>query len=489
MKALKLPVTTGASELASDSDDARGEPRPTQPRLLQTSAVAVLVLAAAIVAAPLAGHIDDTDAQLYRVVVRHMVEDGAWVDLRYLPDAHPEFREHLPFGFWPKAAVVHVFGMGGLAPLNAMFTLTTIGLVGWAASRLLSARAAVVAMLVLALTETFIVYGGRPRLDPLLVMLSFGAALPFAQRIPTRRGLALASCAAAAAVLVKGPFGLVALIAASAARALVTRSFRGLWLGALAAIISVLPLGAFLLWDRTAAGGTWWTGYVENQVLASAAGARTDGATHVLFPLATIAGRFWPGLPLVLVGVIVAITGRGPRVTASRVIALWSVLTIAALCVPSRKIWNHALVAYPTLALLAAAGAETWLERIQSERWSSTARRALVATAAVAVVGSLLGAGRLLLPAPCIVQGELAAELARFTPGTHVAVVSEQPSWKTIASLADERGLYGRPTSRADDVRAHEVAILVTDGLATSLPPHWITVERGRGWSLAVRGP
>lgn len=45
-------------------------------------------------------HTDLGDSQLYQVVSRHMAEDGTWLAPRYLPDVHPRFFEHLPFGLW-----------------------------------------------------------------------------------------------------------------------------------------------------------------------------------------------------------------------------------------------------------------------------------------------------------------------------------------------------------------------------------------------------
>ena len=64
----------------------------------RTAAGLALLLASAALVPPWTGHVDDTDAQLYQVVARHMVEDGRWLDLRYWPGVHPVFREHLPFG-------------------------------------------------------------------------------------------------------------------------------------------------------------------------------------------------------------------------------------------------------------------------------------------------------------------------------------------------------------------------------------------------------
>src|SRR5687767_8530330 len=160
---------------------------------------AAFVLAIALVTAPWAGHVDDSDAQLYQVVARHMVEDGTWTELRYLPTVYPRFREHLPFGLWPYAAAIRILGEGALAPLGGLWTLATVALVGWLGTRLLGARAGLAAMLVLATTESFFAYGGRSKLDPPLVLLATLGATPLLLGRTGLGGLLLATGAGAAA--------------------------------------------------------------------------------------------------------------------------------------------------------------------------------------------------------------------------------------------------------------------------------------------------
>ncbi|HET9450879.1 MAG TPA: glycosyltransferase family 39 protein, partial [Aggregicoccus sp.] len=259
------------------------------------------LLAAALLAAPWAGHVDDTDAQLYQVVARHMVEDGTWTDLRYLPDVHAQFREHLPFGLWPMALAIRLGGEGWLAPLTALWSLGILLVTAWLGRRLLGRGEALVAVLVLALCESFFRYGGRPRLDPPLVLFSLLAAAPLLLPRLRARGWALATLAGAVAALIKGPFGVLPLLAVTAATAWEARSWRRLLAGGLAAALALLPVAAFLARNHVAGDGSWWEGYGRHQLLASASGARADGALQWWFPLTTIARRFWPGFPLLLV--------------------------------------------------------------------------------------------------------------------------------------------------------------------------------------------
>jgi hypothetical protein len=80
--------------------------------------------------------VDDIDAQLCRVVARNLAKDHAWFDLRYLPSLHPVFREHLPFGFWPAAAALRVFGEWAVDPLYAAMMLGAIACAGGIARRI-----------------------------------------------------------------------------------------------------------------------------------------------------------------------------------------------------------------------------------------------------------------------------------------------------------------------------------------------------------------
>src|SRR5438309_1094532 len=64
-------------------------------RATSTALAAAVALGAALLVAPWAGHLDDTDAHLYTVVARKLAESRAWLDPAYLDHLYPHFREHL----------------------------------------------------------------------------------------------------------------------------------------------------------------------------------------------------------------------------------------------------------------------------------------------------------------------------------------------------------------------------------------------------------
>lgn len=448
---------------------------------------AVLVTSAALLAAPWFGHNDDTDAQLYQVVIRKMARSGNWLDPSYLDDVYPHFREHLPFGLWPFVIAVRIFGEGSLGFVGGLWCLLTAAGTFWLARRLFGLWPAAVAALILAATENFFLYGARSRLDPLLVLLANGAALPFLLGATRRRSYWLGGAAAAAAVLIKGPFGLVPWVAAATARAVSDRSLRPLVIGFAGALLATLPLALFLLSDRFAGDGSWWEGYVRGQLLASATGERTDGALAWWQPLRSIAGRFWPGFPLMLIAAVRTLASW--KESKSRVELVFSTMVLAALCVPARKEWNHLLIAYPGMALLASVsllGAERWLDRRKI-------RNGLVAGCALLAVGAWLAAPLLqrkaLSSPPCVGSSEFAAYLNDVPAGTPILVVSSPTHWRTLASLAAERGLESQARDTLPPASESSAALAQVE--EALLPPKprldWEELARARGWVLLRR--
>ncbi len=431
-----------------------------------------LVATAALVAAPWRGHVDDVDAQVYLVLARHLAADRAWFDLRYLPDVWPVFREHLPFGLWPAAAAIRFGAEWAVGPVYAAITLGTVALAGAIATALGGRWAGVAASLLLGTCESIWQYGGRPLFDPPL--LFFATAAAGAVLLPRPRFVWAAGCAAAA-VLIKGPFGLVPLISCVAARALIEGSPRFFARGAAASVGATLPAAVFLLWDRWAGTGTWWNGYFEAQLAASAAGTRSDGIAAWWFPLAVVAGRFWPGMALVPLAV-----WRARRDQGLRVLAVASVLSLALLTLPHRKWGNHAYVVFPLLAVLCGVAAAPWAERLLTRRG---ALYALAGAALAAWVASLAGAGRWVLQPPCVVSLEFARQLDAVPAGSHVLVVSSRLEEPIIAELASERGYVPRPASALPD-RADRPAALARDEIPVR--PAWRVVARARGWSLLI---
>ena len=463
----------------------------------RTAAGLALVIATAVLIAPWGGHVDDTDAQLYQVVARHMVQDGRWLDLRYLSDVHAQFREHLPFGFWPWAAAIRLGGERALAPLAGLFTFCTLLLVAFVGKRLGGWSMATVALLVLGTTESFILYGDRPRLDPLLLLLVVASLAPVLAFPPTARRWLLAAVCAALGALVKGPFGLLPFLAAGLAVAWESRSIR--WAGAAAGLtaLAAVPVAAFLLSDEVWGQGTWWKGYFDVQLLASATGERFDGLEPPWFPFTTVARRFWPGLPLVALGLLRAAgwpkqldPSVPPTPRLARRLALTVLLILLGLAIPERKIWHHALVAYPVLALLAGAGAAPFLKRwLSTEGRRRGALAALAALAALSVAFVAVGGGAWVWK-PCVLAAEFREDFDRLAPGDAVLVVSDPTHWRMVAGLAAERQLEPFLERRVAEGADHGARLaLVEKHLlpAGALPLPWQEVGVARGWVLLRR--
>ncbi len=447
-------------------------------------------------------HTDLGDSQLYQVVSRHMVEDGSWLSLRYLPDVHARFFEHLPFGFWPFALVIRLFGEPALRPLCAAFSLGTLLLTGTVARRAAGTWAGVTAMLVLAFPDGFFIRGGHPFLEPLLLLLATGSAVPLLLGVPRPRDWLVCGLLAAAACAVKGPFGLLPFAGAAVARAFVERSWKVLIVGTLVGIAAAVPTVLFLVLNAE-----WWEGYVRHQVLASATGARTDGQLSWYIPFRTLGSRFWPGLPLLAAGAVLAL-GRPARALrallpegtrdaagvrrSAQVLLLASLFILTALCIPGRKVWNHSLVAFPLLAMLVGVGLGPWLEaRLASPARERRARLGLAVFALGVLVASAAGAGRLLFPRPCPAAGPLAPALADVPAGANVLVVSPRPEWTTVAAFAVERRwlpwrLTELSPERTPGGPSEARVAFVADGAPVS-EPGWHEVGRDGRWRLLRR--
>lgn len=461
-------------------------PRPSWTTRL---AWAVLLLAAGVISIPWSGHVDDVDAQFYRVLTRHMVEDHTWFNLRFLPRLFPTFREHVPFGFWPWVVVDRAFGEGALGPLSGLFTLATLFLVVRLGRRLGGNALAVPAALVLVATDSFLLIGGRSRLDPLLYLFTTASMLPvLGDEAPTLRRWILGAAFAAAGALVKGPFGLLPYAAAVSSVALQQRSGRWLLAGAGLTLAAAAPVGAFLLWQRFRGDGTWWSLYVEAQLVASALGDRPTGHRPPWFPLQTLLTRFWPGLPVVFLGMWRIVRGQASR--GERRVLIAAVLILLGLALPGRKVWNHTLVVYPLLALVAGSGVAPWVRSWVRARPDRAPRLTAIlgGMAAVALMLSVLGIGRWFYR-PCVVSTEFAPALARLSPGDRIAVLALLEPWGMISIVATETPYLPEPAFQPDWSEATGPrAMLVRDDTPLGpIPPPWKVVARARSWTLLER--
>ena len=163
----------------------------------------------------------------------------------------------------------------------------------------------------------------------------------------------------------KGPFGPLPLAGAVVARAIVDRRWRTLLVGGCVLLVAAAPVAAFLYTHPD-----WWSGYGVHQVLDSLTGVRQDGSSHPLYALRSIAGRFWPYLPLLVPAIVVAL-GRPRRWSekllegsestddvkrACRLMLIATAVVIFGLSLPQRKIWHHVLLVYPFLSILIGLG-------------------------------------------------------------------------------------------------------------------------------------
>ena len=439
-------------------------------------------------------HTDVGNAQLYRTITRHLVEDGSWVHLRYLRGVGTPFFDHLPTAFWPFAFVWRNFGEGALIPLCALLSLLTVGVAGEIARRLAGPWAGIAAMLILATTEKFFFQTSYPTLDPVLLPLASLAALFFLTGPLNPRALFLTFLCAAAATAVKGPFGCVPLFGAIVGRAVVEKSWRTLFAGAAVGLLAVLPVGLFL-WTHD----DWWHGYVGTQLFPSLTGARTDGRMNHWYAARSIAGRFWPWFFLAVPAAVIALQwpkrfftwlspdeASSPRYThAAKLLGSACLAMTAALSVPSRQIWHHTLVTYPLLsAFCAVAIAPRLTQWLTSPLAQQRGLLGLSMLCVLCIAASVGGLDKVLMAPPCVLATDLAPALNRLSPGTSVLV--PVADWDILSCLAAERRLEPWLVQSLDEGSLDVKWALVPER-EWHHPAQWRQVASGRGWVLAQR--
>jgi 4-amino-4-deoxy-L-arabinose transferase-like glycosyltransferase len=379
---------------------------------------AILLIALAMLLAPASsGHVDDLDAQLHRVIVKNMVARGDWLDLSIVPGYGAHFRDHLPFAFWAPAALTAVFGPRSMELIEVFFSLGTVAVVLFAGRRLLGPGAGLAAALVLSLTEAFWHWGGRVLPDPFLWLCATASAvLVLDKEVSIARWL-VASLLAAAAAMVKGPFGLAPLACAATASAVIDKSPRKLFIGASMTLLATIPVAGFLFVDARWLHLGWWEGYGRDQLFASALGLRKDGAGGGRFyPFWITLHRFWPGFPLLIPAAFAAFSSDRKRIV--RAIWCWCLLLLFVLCLPARKWGTHTVVAFPALALLAGAGAGRFLEFWPAHQPASQRLSIGMAVLAITLLtADAFGLGRLVQRPPCAVATTLGKYWSPYRKG------------------------------------------------------------------------
>jgi 4-amino-4-deoxy-L-arabinose transferase-like glycosyltransferase len=429
-------------------------------------------------------HVDDGDADLYTVVVRHLVEDGTWHRLRFTSGVFPHFFEHPPLYFWVEALALKLGSEAVLPWLGVACGLGTLAVAFGFGRWLLGTPAAFLGVLTLVATESFVRYQGRALLDPPLVLLST-AAFAVLVRAPDRVSMnMLAGLVAGVGVLVKGPPALGAPLAGLLALALLGSLSPARWARtALIVGVSAAALPALLLLYDSAHGGGWWEGYVLHQVVDSFTGRRRDGVTSHAHVLKSLWGRFWPGLPFALYAMARAVRDAPSR---RRVLALlaWAGLYVAAFSSTGRSSWYYVLPAYVPLALLAGQGAAELLQRLGARVEQGLLRGAVVFGYGGAVVAFLLPSS-LVGPRQCEIAPIVEAAKAE-PPGAPVYLVASQADLHLAGLVAGHTRrdvvLLAPSLLESGGGDLPSDAVVVVQG--TQVPSSWRPLARRPAWEV-----
>jgi 4-amino-4-deoxy-L-arabinose transferase-like glycosyltransferase len=447
---------------------------------------AILVVSLALLLCPFAGHVDDVDAQVYEVVAANMARDGSWLDLRFLPSYWPQFREHLPFGFWPAALAIRFLRRGGGWIPYAGASLLTVLTVWWTGRRIGGSTAGLLSALILSVTEVFWQYGARVLLEPFLLFFATASAAVALADEPQLGSCAKAAAWSALAVLIKGPFGLVPLVGSIIGSAFAERSARRLAWGALAVLLAVIPVAAFLVLDN-AHGGSWYRGYLVAQLTASARGSRQDGVFLWWFPVRVIVGRFWPALLGVFVAVVLLGRGRDDERRSLARLLISCAVMVFLLCLPARKWGNHTYVALPVFSVCAGLGLSRALELYGFVRPRLIS--AVLWIAAVTVtVASARGAGRLVLRSPCVVSTAFKEPLGILPAGAAVVILGSEGAFPVLCDLASETNLAPRVLTQWGPRSFVGVSALVVRAPTPAIPG-FTAVAEAQGWVLMIAEP
>lgn len=473
------------------SSEASSPPAPTAASaLLSTTRLmrnglernAPLVALALVLSGYLFGHVDDVDALLYGVMADNIVASGEPFHLRWTPTQLTSFHDHLPVPIWLLALSRSFLGVMGTRVLYTAFIVLTWWLVLRLARRHGLGREAWSGLWLIPATESFLATITAPRIEQPLLLL-FMLSLWLADSASPVRTL-LSALSAGLVLLLRMPMGL-ALMALVPALLAVQRLREGRSLGwrdaaralAFAVTVLLLPL-AFHLADVLWGAGQAWPGYLKAQVFASLTGARADGRPSHLAPVLSLISRFWPGLPFLVLGGVLAVRQRVAREPFVAFLFLWAAVIIGGLSLGRRHIPHHSWPAWPTLILLAGIGL-VWLRDRGGERlarWSRPAQGALFAGAgAFAVWAAVVHA-----PSRCdVLQASQRLRLQEYCPRVAVASRDANPNWWVGNKVVEHLGrdiLFFGPTDGPEP------------GACPQLIAAPASIAPGEGWRLLQEG-
>jgi 4-amino-4-deoxy-L-arabinose transferase-like glycosyltransferase len=468
-----------------------GPPSPAERRR-DLTLLALLYLALVV---PYAlGHVDDVDSVTYRVITRHLLEDGTPFRLRFLSTWLPRFTEHPPFMFWVWAAATRLMGEWSLPWIAVLCGLGTTLATYLGGVPLVGRRAAFLGGAFLCATESFFRTHANVTLDPPLTLAFVGSTLLLLNARGRWSWLVAGGLAAGVGALVKGPPAWGAPFAAWLGLLMNRRDEAAprRWIPVVA--LAIAPLAAFFLYDRLALDGLWWNGYVLGQLGGTLSGANLDGHTERFYLLETAIRRFPHGVPFLLAALALALPrSRRARLGPRLALLAWAAVVVGGYSIPRRAWPWYLLPAYPAMALLAGAGLDDLLALALARgdaafRWM----RRLVGAASAATLALLpacssITGRRPLGIGPCTFGPTLPAAAAAIAPDRLALVAADV--WHTTKNevfvLADHtrRDVVGLDAlSARPDL---DVAVVRTD--LSPLPRGWTVVAEHERWALVRR--
>lgn len=314
------------------------------------AALSAVLLLAPIRAGDLAGY----DDARYALVAKHVALSGHWLEIE--SNGSAAF-EHPPLFSWMQAALFIPFGLSDpLAKLpSALCGLGVILLVAWLGRRLTGdAFTGVLAMFVMATSIYFIKYAARAMTDVPFTFFFLAAVCAWVLSEDDPRWLLAAGLFAACGQLTRALAGFSVPLFFAADLVWNRRRFPDRYLigAAIAAFLPPIAWYAQWIW-RYGQDFFYWHGIYMNQEVTGAltpAWRRYTGAFEYLW---MIAKSYWPWLPAMIAGLVLAIRKRDPK---SRLLIAWIAVVYLLCAITKSRVLRYMLPAYPALAILSAIG-------------------------------------------------------------------------------------------------------------------------------------
>lgn len=328
--------------------------------------IAALLILAAYLALAATSTVWGTDEPRFSGAAVNMVRSGNYLYATF----NGEVRAYKPIMvYWLMSVPVRLFGPTAFAcrfwsPVGAALACLLTGLIG---RRLFDERTGLMAMVCLALSPLMIQCGAAATVDAVLLAVIVGAMLTFVvalQRGPSVGHYALLLVLTAAALLLKGPAGLLVPVFIIPPTWWLLRRQTPLRFSYLVwvEVMLLLGVGVFLIWalpaNRATAGIVLHQGISEHVVgraLHPMEGHGTYSVTMLPYYLLAILAAFFPWT-LYLPGAISATLGRrlGSPLVRGLLIG-WTIPVLGLLTVVATKLPHYALPVWPALALAVAA--------------------------------------------------------------------------------------------------------------------------------------